>query len=464
MKRLFKAMGVALAILVTPLGAQPSRSLLPTRPGDPACWGTFLTCVQFVEQWAGPRMPDWVVHSSLLSYSARKPLYGDLGRPLLDDRGRQRTAPIHQSGRVFFPPAWRLGGSRRMPIVIFSHGTSLLKEGVASEFGGHEWILGAAAAAYYGFAVAMPDQPGMGADGTSFHPYCHGTSLAYAIVDGIQAIRDRFTEDPYVAGSNFEWDGRIFLLGYSEGGYASLAAAREMETHRAEYGGDAGFQLAGSACMAGPFDISGTTRRQILARNQPFKHPFFIPYVLLGYNAIYGKVMDPLETLTPRLLANREDGNILQWVSGFTDGTLVDGRIAARMGCAPGKVVLRDLLNPGWVARELEDPAFATSPMKGILEENDVAEGWTPTRPILFCQSPDDRDVPLANTLTARWILEGAVRKAGADPTGLFTFLPLGSAGGGITHVEGALLAIPTAFDWIYRMGKTTSGHEQDEP
>lgn len=454
MKRLFKAMGVALAILATPLGAQPPQTLLPTRPGDPACWGTFIACAQFVEQWAGPRMPDWVVHSSLLSYSARKPLYGDLGRPLLDDRGQQRTASIHQSGRVFFPPAWRVGGSRRMPIVIYSHGTTLLKEGVPSEFGGHEWILGAAAAAYYGFAVAMPDQPGMGGDGTSFHPYCHGKSLAYAIVDGIQAIRDRFAEDPYVAANNYEWDGRIFLMGYSEGGYGSLAAAREMETHRAEYGGDAGFQLAGSACMAGPFDISGTTRRQILARDQPFKHPFFLPYVLLGYNAVYGRVMDPLETLTPRLLATREDGNILQWVNGFTDGTLVDGRIAARMGRAPGTVVLRDLLNPDWAARELEDPAFATSPMKGILEENDVAAGWTPTRPILFCQSPDDRDVPLENTLTARWLLEGEVRKEGPVPAGLFTFLPLGRPGDGITHVKGALLAIPAAFDWIYRTKK----------
>ncbi len=454
MKRLIKALGLALAVVSAPLGAEPARALLPTRPADPACWSTFLSCAQFIEKWAGPRVPDWVVHSSLFDYTARKPLYDDLGRPLLDDRGRQRTAPIHQSGRIFFPPPWRMGANRRMPIVIYSHGTSLLKDGVASGFGGHEWILGAAAAAYYGFAVAMPDQPGMGGDGSSFHPYCHGKSLAYAIVDGIGAIRDRFSEDPFVADGQYAWDGRIFLMGYSEGGYATLAAAREMETHRDAYGGDLGFQLAGSACMAGPFDVSGTTRRQILARDRPFRHPFFIPYVLLGYHAVYGGVMNPLETLNPRLLATREDGNILQWSNGFADGLLVDSRIAARMGRAPGTVVLRDLLNPDWIARDLEDPAFATSPVRGILEENDVAAGWAPTRPILFCQSPDDKDVPLGNTVAARRLLEDAVRDRGGDPAGLITFLPLGRPGDGITHVKGALLAIPAAFDWIYRTAK----------
>ncbi|BDU74038.1 lipase family protein [Mesoterricola silvestris] len=451
MKRLFKALGLALAILGPAPAAKPPETLLPTRPGDPACWSTFVACAEFIEQWTGPRMPDWVVHSSPLSYGSRKPLYDDLGRPLLDDGGRQRCQPTHQSGRVFFPPAWRMRGGRRMPIVIYSHGTSLLKDGVPSQFGGHEWVFGAAAAAYYGFAVAMPDQPGMGGDGTSFHPYCHGRSLAYAIVDAIPAIRDRFAEDPYVAASAYQWDGRVFLLGYSEGGYASLAAAREMETHREAYGGDAGFQLAGSACMAGPFDISGTTRRQILARNRPFNHPFFIPYVLLGYHAIYGRILDPLETLCKRLLDSREDGNILQWSNGFTDGMEADCRIAARMGRAPGGVVLRDLLNPDWVARELDDPAFASGPLKGILEENDVAVGWTPTRPILFCQSPDDRDVPVENTKRAMGALGAAIRGAGGEPGALLTFRSLGAPGEGISHLGGVLLAIPAAFDWIYR-------------
>ena len=64
-----------------------------------------------------------------------------------------------------------------------------------SEYGGHEWILGAAAAAYYGFAVAMPDQPGMGGDSQAYHPFCHGKSLAYSTLDALPAL-ERLVGDP----------------------------------------------------------------------------------------------------------------------------------------------------------------------------------------------------------------------------------------------------------------------------
>ena len=445
------AAGFALLLATSSLAARPAQAVLPTRNGEPVLWGTFITCVNFMEKWVGPQVPDWVVHSSVISYPARRPLYDDLGRPLLDDQGRQRCTTSLQSGRVFFPPAWRVADPARMPIVIYNHGTTLLKDGVASEFGGHEWIFGAAAAAYYGFAVAMPDQPGMGGDGTTYHPFCQAKALAYAVVDGIPAIQERFQGDPFVARNRYAWDGRIFLMGYSEGGYAALAAAREMETHKEAYGGDRGFWLAGTASMAGPYDISGTMRRQILDPVTPFDHPFFIPYILFGYNAIYGKVLDPLDALAPELLKTGEDGSIQEWCNGTQDGPVVDGLIAGRLGVAPGAVVLRQEFNPVWVARELEEPGFQTSPIKGILTENDVARGWAPTKPILFCQSPDDTDVLLENTLVARGTLAEAIRKEGREPEGILNYAPLGQPGCGISHVGGIFLAIPMAFDWIYR-------------
>ena len=38
----------------------------------------------------------------------------------------------------------------------------------------------------------------------------------------------------------------------------------------------------------------------------------------------------------------------------------------------------------------------------------------------------------------------------GGDPASLLAFLPLGREADRISHVEGALLAIPAAFNWIY--------------
>ena len=440
------------ALIAGPLAAREPRAFLPTQARDPLTWGTFLSCMDVMERWVGSRTPDWVIHSAELGYPARTPRYGADGSPLVDPQGRPRDGAAQLSGRVFFPPAWRAGDWARMPIVIYSHGTTLRKDSVASGFRGHEWMFGAAAAAYYGFAVAMPDQPGMGSDGAAYHPFCHARSLAYAVVDAIPAIRALFGQDPYLVEHHYTWDGRVFLMGYSEGGYATLAAAREMETHRDDFGGEAGFILAGSACMAGPFDLSGTTRRSVLDPEWAFPNPFFIPYVIQAYHAVYGPLLDPLEALAPALLEPGGDGDILAWTSGGLEGPDADQRSAERLGVAPGHVAARAMLNPDWVRRELEDPGFAGSAVGRILIENDLTGGWLPTRPIFFCQSPADRDVPMQNTLNPLAGLGLELRNAGRDPAATLVFAPLPE---GLNHVTGLLFALPEALDWIYRGAPT---------
>jgi len=453
-QRMFRLLGLALVLGVPALASRTrppdlARPALATRAGDPAFWSTFTECLEYLEHWAGREIPEWVVHSAIISYSARRPLYDPSGNPRLDAAGRQLCARAPESGRVFFPPSWRLlGKSRRLPLVLYTHATMLEKVQVPSEYGGHEWILGAAAAAYYGFAVAMPDQPGMGGDSQAYHPFCHGKSLAYSTLDALPALERLVDEDPWLVQRNYGWDGRLYLMGYSEGGYNALASVKELETHPADYAGT--FTLMGSACMAGPFDLSGATRLQIINPVLPYSHCFYLPFVILAYHAIYGEPLDPKETFAPALLEEREDGNLLQWLGGCTDGLQVDALIGRRLGVAGDAVVLRSILNPAWVARELDDPAYAASRIRKFLVENDLCSGWRPTRPILFCQSEDDRDVPVQNTINAMNGLGEEIRAAGADPDRLLAFLPIGVPADHITHVEGALVAIPAAFNWIY--------------
>ena len=128
----------------------------------------------------------------------------------------------------------------------------------------------------------------------------------------------------------------------------------------------------------------------------------------------------------------------------------MDDLIAGRLAMPADAVVLRQVLNPAWLARELDDPAYATSAIRKLLVENDLCRGWRPTRPILFGQSAADRDVPIENTVTTLAALGMEIRKAGGDPASLLAFLPLGREADRISHVEGALLAIPAAFNWIY--------------
>ncbi|BDU77887.1 lipase family protein [Mesoterricola sediminis] len=441
------------ALALAPLRAQDPPTLLPTGSGDPLWWDTFISCVDALERFTGPRLPEWVVRTAPLSYRSRRPLYDREGHPLPDGAGGQATEPCHQSGRYFLPPAWRVGRGAALPLVIYNHATTLAKDQVPSTFQGHEWIFGAAAAAYYGFAVVMPDQPGMGGDAVATHPYLHARSLGHAVVDAIGAARDALATDPYARTHGYAWDGRVFLIGYSEGGFASLAAAKELEARKAEFGGEADFLLAGTACLAAPVDLPGAVRRMVLEPSRPFSHPFFLPYLVIAWHEVYGPVMDPLEVLAPRLLESRTDGNILQWMDGTRGGDAADMRIAQRMGAAPCQVVLRTLLSPAWVARNLEEPGYATSPFRAVLEENDVSGGWAPTRPLFFGQSLDDQEVPPAIAQRALDRFSEAIRAEGRDPDRLLSFKAVAAEGSGVDHVKGTILALPAAFDWIHRGG-----------
>jgi hypothetical protein len=444
----------ALALPATPslaprtLRAMTRTPALRTRPGDPLSWASFEQCLELLERWAGRRIPDWVLHTATFSYQMRKPLYDPAGSPLLDADGHQRCDLVPGTGRVFFPPAWRLRGSPRLPLVIYTHATMMNRIDAPSAFGGHECLLAAAAAAYYGFAVAMPDQPGMGGDDQVYHTFCHAKSLAYSTLDSMPAVERLFAEDPYLTRHDYGWDGRLFVMGYSEGGYAALAAVKELSEHPVEYQGR--FPLTAAACMAGPFDLSGTTRGIMIDRYRPFGHCFYLPFVIMAYQAVYGNLVDPREAFAPVLLETRADGDILQWADGTVSGLVVDNLIGNRLAVPGDAVVMRSVLNPAWTERELDDPAYATSTVHKLLKENDLCRSWRPDRPILFCQSPADQDVPIQNTLITLENLREEIRKVGGDPARLLAYLPLGAATGRINHVQGALLAIPAAFNWIY--------------
>lgn len=416
-------------------------------PDNLKLWGSVLDGMTLMEGWAGPEIPEWVVSTRVLSYTARKPRYDELGQPLVDARGTLMCDRVHLSGRVFLPPAWRARMLGPLPVVVYTHGTCMRKDAVPSLFGGHEWLVGAAAAAYYGWVVVMPDLPGMGGDSCSYHPYCHRRSLAYAVVDALPAVHKLLQEDPGIVASQYRWDRRVFFMGCSEGGYTSLAAARELETQGERAA--TGFALAGSVCVGAPYDISGATLQAFLAVDRPSPHCFYLPFIVLGYQAAYGRIIDPLDIFEPSLLESREDGNVLQWAAGAEDVLCVDAALARRQGVPTGQVVLRRLFNPEWVASVLDRPDLPDTPLGKILRENDLVDGWAPASPVLFLHSPDDRDLPVQNATHALEGLSAAIRKAGRDPAGLLELRLLGEPGEGVSHMAAILPGIVQAFSQI---------------
>ena len=110
-----------------------------------------------------------------------------------------------------------------LPILSINHGTVTGRDEVASIWPTNtpEGVTGLWMASM-GYYSCLPDYPGFGVS-EILHPYVHAKSLAISIIDMIRAAKQ------YAEKSGISLAEQLFLTGYSEGGYATLATHKEIE-------------------------------------------------------------------------------------------------------------------------------------------------------------------------------------------------------------------------------------------
>ena len=245
------------------LGAQTSTSVLTLR-------GLF-------EKEIDEKLPDSAAEpQALLVHRMFKEMLGKHLSEQVPSRGLRYTSldghqqPRTYSGRLFLPSRKPGSAPTRVPLVLYQHGTET-KRTTAPYFNqGAEAMLGALGAQVGGLAVAMPDGDGMGADPSPEpHAYCQQTPTARCLLDLARAIKGSGTS--IFDGKNYIWDGRLFIMGYSEGGYIALAAVKAITLDPA----CRDLNLTGAACLAGPFDLP----RMVQTLLSPDAPPYTFPYI-----------------------------------------------------------------------------------------------------------------------------------------------------------------------------------------
>jgi pimeloyl-ACP methyl ester carboxylesterase len=355
-----------------------------------------------------------------------------------DAQGHDRT----YSGRIYLPSRNPGSAPTSLPLVIYQHATETRRLFTSYYKKGDESLLGALAAESCDFAVAMPDGDGMGADPSpAMHAYCHGPTTAMCLIDMIRALQG----NPRIFdGQNYVWDGRVFIVGYSEGGYIAMAAVKELCTNP-EY---KDIKLTGAACMGGPFDFSTSTRKLLADATTPYGRPYIPAYFLAAWAGLYPHDISLPDALNPQLLgtqprvAGLDSGNAVNWLDGVLGGDQITPRMQARMtGKKDQLVPARSLLNEAWLKINLDPPS---SRLNQLLKDNDLVGHWAPpdTLPVLLVHDPYDETVGYDNaqSMYNSWLDQKV------HPIGIVD-LALGSRGTG--HVGGAIVAIPTAFIWI---------------
>ena len=276
----------------------------------------------------------------------------------VDAQGEEATA----SGALAVPQR-----DEPSPLLSYQHGTLIEKDRAPSQSGPDIIALSLSAD---GYLTALPDYLGLG-ESPGLHPYLHAASLATATVDFLRAAR-RFAEREGIA-----LNGQLFLTGYSEGGYATMAAHRALQE---AYAGE--FDVTASAPLAGPYDLSGSTV-DLFLEEEPYPSPFYLPFLVFAYDDVYGLFESPAEVFAEPYADT---------LAALVDGQHTSSEINAVMPPVP-----QEVLRPDFLEAFASDPEH---PLRQALRANDVYD-WTPQAPLRMLHCVGDDQVPFANAEVA---------------------------------------------------------------
>ena len=283
----------------------------------------------------------------------------------IDPRGGRALA----SGVLALPQ----GVASALPLASYQHGTlARTNEAPSANLTG-ETLVGVAMASG-GYATVVPDYLGLG-DSPPLHPYIHARSEASACVDMLRAAR------AYCASNGVALNGKLFLAGYSQGGHATMALHREIETYHTNE-----FAITASAPMAGPYDLSGTTLDDFLS-DRPKPDPYYYAYLVAAYEEVYHLAPTLEDLLAPPY-------NLT--LPPLLHGNAAGSDINAAMPSDP-----RQMLKPEYLNALASRPDH---PFRVALRDNDLY-AWIPRAPMRLFHCGGDQDVLIANSQVATNIM-----------------------------------------------------------
>jgi len=294
----------------------------------------------------------------------------------------------YASGAVVIPTGVTAGS----PFCVYTHGTVVERYDVPG-YESDEIVLGILYAAD-GFVSVLPDYLGLG-DSPGRHPYCHAATEATATIDLMRAAK--YLCDSLVVALN----GQTFIFGYSQGGHAAMATTKAIQE---SYSNE--FTVTASAPMSGPYDLSGVQTDLVLS-DDPYGAPFYLPYLMFGYNEVYDMYPDPADYLLPPY-----DTLLPPLFDGTHSGWEIDNVMPA---------VPKEIIRPEVLTDFITNPE---NPFRLALQDNDLT-GWVPEMPLIMYYCSGDELVTYENSIVAHEIFQAS----GSVSTALYQPSPSASHG-----------------------------------
>ena len=314
--------------------------------------------------------------------------------------------PRQASGAIYVPDDDN--PDMKYPLYSSQHGTESKRTNVASvaPLRGFDALFSASV----GYIGISPDFLGLGISTDVFHPYIH-RFVAEGVVDMIRATKN------FACGNDIQLNDQLFLIGYSEGGYVTMATHKVIEESYSDE-----FTVTASAPMAGPHDI--LTQANWVLSLDSFSAPGYAGYVSKTYLAIYQ---------WDRTYADYFQSPYAERMDDLFDGTKTIGTINDALA---NKIT--DLYQPQFLTDYFGD---GEQDLKNAYIENSVYD-WTPKAPIKLFHGDADEAVYYQCSVIAR----DKIKANGGD-------IELITIPGG-THGSSALVSYAGASLWFSTLKK----------
>lgn len=262
----------------------------------------------------------------------------------VDVKGNKTDA----TGAVFIPTGTDASCSGNRPIVLNAHGTATTKAynfaevGNANNEAGPAATLLAALFAGQGYVVISPNYAGYDKSSLAYHPYLNAQQQSHEMADALKAGREVVRRTG--SATNVADNGKLFITGYSQGGYVTMATTRYLETLKEPV--TAALPISGPYAMEAFGDV-------VFGGKVMLGATFFAPLMARNYQEQYGNIYaNPSDMFAP---ANADEIPSLLPSTSMTDMQLVlSGKLpaSAMFQKAPTGNSTLDALSPS-------DPAFS---------------------------------------------------------------------------------------------------------
>ncbi|MBN1143854.1 MAG: prolyl oligopeptidase family serine peptidase [Bacteroidales bacterium] len=255
--------------------------------------------------------------------------------------------------------------SGKFPVVSFQNGTNTSHDNAPSvnvlnpNYAMMEFM------ASLGYVVLITDYIGFGNTSDMVHPYYHRQPTDQAVIDLIRAFNEVKLENSSLASGN----DTLYMMGYSQGGWATLSSFREIETNYSD------MYVSAVSCGAGAYDL--TAMSDYVLGIDSFPGPLYLPYFIYSQQ-IYGKILDPLSKFFT--------SNYAEKIPDLFDGSYSNNEVNAQLTTS-----IPDLLTADMLENYATGSGF--SELRDVLYENSIT-GWNTQTALRFYHGTMDDNVP----------------------------------------------------------------------